>query len=109
MIGQARAKCGTSSGRNTSSLVTVNFNNRGGGQRGKPHAKTLAIVVGRAFFVSDASELPTFRSCARVRARERSDYFSFCAPVTLRTAHCLDSLPRISHPFATGGLAYAKT
>ena len=108
IIGQARAKCGTSSGGNTSSLVTVKFNKRGGGE-GKPHAKTLAIVVGGAFFVSDASELPTFRSCTRVRARERSECFTFCAPVTLGTVHCLDSLPRISHPFATGGLAYAKT
>jgi hypothetical protein len=32
MIGQARAKCGASSGGNTSSLVTVNFNNGEGGR-----------------------------------------------------------------------------
>ena len=99
MIGQARAKCGTSSGGNTSSLDTVNFN-IGGGQRGKPHAKTLAIVVGGAFFVSDASELPTFRSCTRVRAREPIESFPFRAPVTLHTAPCLDSSRTLSQPQA---------
>jgi hypothetical protein len=52
----------------------------GKGRRGKPHAQTLAIVVGRAFFVSNASQLPAFRSCAGMEARGRED-------LTIRKPH----------------------